>query len=127
MTTTGSDRSPVTDDPPLVTGCGRRMEVHCLRFVAPGRTIGRIALAVGPDRGGEPGLWAALTPDEARRLGRLLLDRADTAEQDAAGHDRARHNTPQHSTPQHDRAESAPDRQDAAAEHGTARTHTTAV
>jgi hypothetical protein len=112
MTTTGHDRSTVTDDPPLVTGCGRRIEVHCLRFVAPGRTIGRIALAVGQDQSGEPGLWAALTPDEARRLARLLLDHADTAEQDTA---------------QHDTAEAAPDRRDAAPGQGPAVTHPAAV
>ncbi|MEU6536948.1 hypothetical protein [Streptomyces sp. NPDC047000] len=87
MTTTGPLRSRTTDDPPLVTGCGRRIEVHCLRFRAPGHTIGRVALAVGQDQSGEPGMWAALTPDEARRLARLLLDHADTAQHDTRSAD----------------------------------------
>lgn len=89
MTTTGRDPSRTTDDPPLVTGCGRRVEVHCLRFVAPGHTIGRVALAVGQDQSGEPGMWAALTPDEARLLARLLLDHADTAQHDTGQNDTA--------------------------------------
>ena len=83
MTTTGRDRSSTTADPPLVTGCGRRIEVHCLRFAAPGHTIGRVALVVGQDQSGEPGTWAALTPEEARTLARLLLDHADTAQHDS--------------------------------------------
>ncbi|MFD7880556.1 hypothetical protein ACFV5G_41950 [Streptomyces sp. NPDC059766] len=63
-------------DGPLVTGCGRRIELRHLRIGRPDRPAHRIALAVGEARGGVPGAWAALSLDEARALGRLLLQEA---------------------------------------------------
>ncbi|MFI9250425.1 hypothetical protein [Streptomyces sp. NPDC053069] len=78
--TAGHDRS----DSPLVTRCGRRIDVRCLWLGQPERPVGRITLDVGEDQGGEPGVWAALTPDEARDLARLLLQQAGAAERPAA-------------------------------------------
>ncbi|KOV53585.1 hypothetical protein ADL00_33910 [Streptomyces sp. AS58] len=72
------------DEAPLVTKCGRRIEVRCLRFGRPDHPVDRIALAVGEDLGGEHGVWAALSPDEARGLARRLLQQADAAERSAA-------------------------------------------
>ncbi|MEU6772289.1 hypothetical protein [Streptomyces sp. NPDC046759] len=69
----------------IVTTCGRRIAVRCLRLGHPDRPVRRIALEVGEDRGGEPGVWAALSPDEARGLALLLLQQAGTAERPAAG------------------------------------------
>ncbi|MGW5433578.1 hypothetical protein ACWET9_41440 [Streptomyces sp. NPDC004059] len=65
----------------LVTRCGRRIEVRSLLLGHPDRPVSRIALDVGADQGGVPGVWAALTPDEARGLARLLLQRVGAAEQ----------------------------------------------
>ncbi|MGW2648916.1 hypothetical protein ACWC2T_29340 [Streptomyces sp. NPDC001393] len=88
MATAGSDRLYRTDDSrteqtPLVTRCGRRIDVRCLSLGHPDRPVSRIALAVGEDQGGEPGVWAALTPDEARGLARLLLQRIGAADRPA--------------------------------------------
>ncbi|WEO99485.1 hypothetical protein A6P39_038615 [Streptomyces sp. FXJ1.172] len=69
----------------LVTTCGRSIEVRHLRLGRPDRPVGRIALAVGEDRGGEPGVWAALTPQEARGLARMLLVEARAMERSAEG------------------------------------------
>jgi hypothetical protein len=77
--TAGNDRLGT----PLVTTCGRRIGVRCLWLGRPDRPVGRITLDVGEDQGGEPGVWAALTPDEARGLARLLLQQAGTAERPA--------------------------------------------
>ncbi|MFF7354911.1 MULTISPECIES: hypothetical protein [Streptomyces] len=79
--TAGDDRL----DPPVVTRCGRRIAVRCLWLGRPDRPVGRITLDVGEDQGGEPGVWAALTPEEARGLARLLLHQAGAAEQAATG------------------------------------------
>ncbi|GHE03254.1 hypothetical protein [Streptomyces alanosinicus] len=84
MTTTASDRLhgievSRAEQIPLVTGCGRRIEVRHLRLGPPDRPVRRIALNVGEDQGGEPGVWAALTPAEARGLARLLLQQAGQA------------------------------------------------
>lgn len=81
MTTAGSDRLERPEDghagePLLVTTCGRRIEVRHLHLGCQERPVSRIALAVGEDRGGVPGVWAALTPDEARGLARMLLVQA---------------------------------------------------
>ncbi|MFJ6837904.1 hypothetical protein [Streptomyces sp. NPDC091209] len=51
-------------------------EARQLRIGRPDRPAHRIALNVGEARGGVPGAWAALSPDEARALGRLLLQAA---------------------------------------------------
>ncbi|MQY36615.1 hypothetical protein SRB17_46170 [Streptomyces sp. RB17] len=88
MATAGNDRlhrteAGRTEENPLVTRCGRRIDVRCLRLGDPGRPVSRIALEVGEDQGGEPGVWAALTPDEARGLAHLLLQRIGAAEQPA--------------------------------------------
>ncbi|MFC9926481.1 hypothetical protein [Streptomyces sp. NPDC127190] len=64
----------------LVTTCGRRIAVRRLHLGLPDRAVGRITLDVGEDCGGEPGVWAALTPDEARDLARLLLGVAEAAD-----------------------------------------------
>jgi hypothetical protein len=80
MVTTGRDRPPTSEDNCVVTACGRRIAVRRL-WLAPGeRPISRLALDVGRDRGGEPGVWAALTADEARDLARLLLHHVGLAE-----------------------------------------------
>ena len=65
---------------PLVTACGRRITVKPLRLGAAGRPFARVALEVGPERGGVSRVWAGLSPDEARRLARLLGEQADRAE-----------------------------------------------
>ncbi|MFF4585724.1 hypothetical protein [Streptomyces sp. NPDC001388] len=80
MTTTGPDRLPTSEDGSLVTTCGRRIAVRCLRLAPADRPINRVTLRVGRDQGGEPGVWAALTPGEARDLARLLLAQAGLAE-----------------------------------------------
>ncbi|NIL53354.1 hypothetical protein HBK87_22750 [Streptomyces sp. 2BBP-J2] len=66
-----------------MTTCGRRIAVRRLRLATADRPISRIALDVGPDRGGEPGTWAALTAGEARDLADLLLRHAGLAERGA--------------------------------------------
>jgi hypothetical protein len=83
MATAERDRTSAAEDTPLVTTCGRRISVRSLRLAAGDRPIGRIALDVGQDQGGEPGMWAALTADEARALARLLLLHAQLAERGA--------------------------------------------
>ncbi|MEU4090354.1 hypothetical protein [Streptomyces aureus] len=47
-----------------------------LTLPTPGRGIGRVTLDVGPDQGDEHGVWASLTPAEARELARRLLAHA---------------------------------------------------
>ncbi|MEU4929092.1 hypothetical protein AB0G54_21635 [Streptomyces yokosukanensis] len=89
MTTAGTERLHTTNrieagraaEVPLVTRCGRRIEVRRLRLGPADRPVSRIALNVGEDQGGEPGVWAALTPDEALGLARLLLEQAGQVEQ----------------------------------------------
>ncbi|MEU8690179.1 hypothetical protein [Streptomyces sp. NPDC048665] len=78
----GIERSPVAESR-LVTMCGRRIEVRRLRLGLADRPVSRIALDVGEDRGGVPGVWASLTPDEARGLARLLLRQAGATEHPA--------------------------------------------
>ncbi|MCX2924273.1 hypothetical protein [Streptomyces sp. NEAU-W12] len=82
MTTTGRDlaTATATETPSLVTACGRRIAVRCLRLAPADRPISRVTLDVGQDQGGGPGTWAALTADEARDLARLLLLHAGLAE-----------------------------------------------
>ncbi|MFF4507383.1 hypothetical protein [Streptomyces sp. NPDC001401] len=80
MATAGRERPPTTDDTSLVTSCGRRIAVRRLRLAPADRPISRVTLNVGRDQGGEPGVWAALTADEARDLARLLLLHAGLAE-----------------------------------------------
>jgi len=81
MATAGRDGlARTTEDTCLVTTCGRRIAVRSLRLVPTDRPISRVALEVGQDQGGEPGVWAALTPDEARGLAGLLLLHAGLAE-----------------------------------------------
>jgi hypothetical protein len=80
MTTEGRDRNRPSDEPPLVTSCGRRIEVRCLRLAGPARPIARVTLDVGPDQGDEHGVWAALTIDEARELAHRLLAHAAVAD-----------------------------------------------
>ncbi|MFE7278631.1 hypothetical protein [Streptomyces sp. NPDC057623] len=80
MVTVREGRSPTAGDAPLVTTCGRRITVRCLRLASTDRPISRVALDVGRDQGGEPGVWAALTPDEAREIARRLLAHAALAE-----------------------------------------------
>ena len=79
MTASEQGRLHPAGEAPLVTSCGRRIEVKCLRLAAPERPISRIALEVGPDRGGEHGVWAALTASEARELAQRLLAQAELA------------------------------------------------
>ncbi|MFD9462648.1 hypothetical protein [Streptomyces sp. NPDC060027] len=65
---------------PLVTSCGRRIAVKELRLATRDRPIGRVTLDVGPDQGDEHGVWASLTPAEARELARRLLAHAALVE-----------------------------------------------
>ncbi|WP_075738713.1 hypothetical protein [Streptomyces acidiscabies] len=94
MTTAGPDRPPTGEDTTLVTTCGRTIAVSCLRLAAGDRPISRVTLDVGRDQGGEPGAWAALTPGEARDLGRLLLLHADLAEHGTGPLGPSRHDLP---------------------------------
>ncbi|WP_367318623.1 hypothetical protein [Streptomyces sp. HUAS ZL42] len=84
MATAGRDWSSATEDASLVTSCGRRIAVRCLRLAPTERPISRVTLDVGRDQGDEPGVWAALTADEARDLARLLLLHAGLAERAGA-------------------------------------------
>lgn len=66
---------------PLVTSCGRRIDVKFLRLAAAtDRPISRVALDVGPVRSGEPGTWASLTMSEALDLARRLMAQVRVAE-----------------------------------------------
>ncbi|MFG2310567.1 hypothetical protein ACGFS9_18110 [Streptomyces sp. NPDC048566] len=67
-------------DAPLVTSCGRRIAVKELRLFCPEHPVGRVTLDVGPDQGDEHGVWASLTPAEARELARRLLAHAALVE-----------------------------------------------
>ncbi|MEU9242852.1 hypothetical protein [Streptomyces sp. NPDC048385] len=80
MATTGRDRPPTSEGDCVVTTCGRRIAVRRLRLAPAERPISRVALDVGRDQGGEPGVWAALTVGEARDLALLLLLHAGLAE-----------------------------------------------
>jgi hypothetical protein len=51
-----------------------------MRLAARDRPIGRVTLDVGPDQGDEHGVWASLTPAEARELARRLLAHAALVE-----------------------------------------------
>nr|WSY50578.1 hypothetical protein OG999_10905 [Streptomyces sp. NBC_00886] len=66
---------------PLVTSCGRRIDVKFLRLAAAtDRPISRVALDVGPVRSGEPGTWASLTMGEALDLARRIMAQVRVAE-----------------------------------------------
>ncbi|MEV7246482.1 hypothetical protein AB0N92_35285 [Streptomyces sp. NPDC093248] len=78
MTQAGSGPSGSTEEISLVTTCGRRIAVRRLRFGSADRPVSRLALDVGEDRVGDPGVWAALTPDEARSLAGLLVQQSAT-------------------------------------------------
>ena len=54
--------------------------MRCLRLAPADPPISRVTLDVGRDQGGEPGVWTALTADEARDLAGLLLLHAGLAE-----------------------------------------------
>lgn len=54
--------------------------MKCLRLAASDQPISRVTLDVGPDRGGEPGIWASLTADEARDLAHRLVAQASFVE-----------------------------------------------
>ncbi|MBC7273562.1 MAG: hypothetical protein H5T76_33510 [Streptomyces sp.] len=82
MATARSDWPSTAEDTSVVTRCGRTIAVRRLRLAVADRPIGRVALDVGQDQGGEPGTWAALTADEARDLARLLLLHANRVERD---------------------------------------------
>ncbi|MFJ9122424.1 hypothetical protein ACIRJO_43840 [Streptomyces sp. NPDC102394] len=80
MATALHDRLQTSGDNGVVTACGRRIAVRCLRLTPTEPPISRVALDMGRDQGGEPGAWAALSAGEARGLARLLLQYADLAE-----------------------------------------------
>ncbi|MCX4757160.1 OsmC family protein [Kitasatospora purpeofusca] len=65
---------------PLVTACGRRIDVGQLKVDGPSVRIGRVTLDVGPETGGTSRIWAGLSPAEARELAQRLLDQAARAE-----------------------------------------------
>jgi hypothetical protein len=94
MTTAGRDRPPAAEDTSLVTACGRRIAVRYLRLAPANRPIGRVTLDVGRDQGGEPGVWAALSADEARDLARLLLLHAGLVERDTGSEAPPRQGSP---------------------------------
>lgn len=96
MATTGRVPPPGNGTAQLVTTCGRNIAVRRLRLAPAERHITRIALDVGRDRGGVPGVWAALTADEARDLARLLLLHADLADQDTEPVETIREDSPTH-------------------------------
>ncbi|WP_327312684.1 hypothetical protein [Streptomyces sp. NBC_01235] len=77
-----------------MTSCGRRIAVRRLRLAPAERPISRVALDVGRDQGGEPGVWAALTPGEARDLARLLLLHAGLTERGTEPADPSRKSSP---------------------------------
>ncbi|CAL9631655.1 hypothetical protein [Streptomyces sp. enrichment culture] len=85
MASTGRDVSGAAGATELVTGCGRRIVVKCLRLVPEERTLSRVTLDVGGHRDGGPGVWASLTATEARELARQLLERADVADHAPGG------------------------------------------
>ncbi|AXI81092.1 hypothetical protein C7M71_002120 [Peterkaempfera bronchialis] len=64
-----------------MTACGRRIAVAPLCIGAAGGPFARVALDVGPERGGASRAWAGLSPQEARGLAFLLLEQAARAEQ----------------------------------------------
>ncbi|WP_344630136.1 hypothetical protein [Streptomyces glaucosporus] len=84
MRETGRKRPHPAGDEPMVTSCDRMIAVKCLRLTMPDRPISRVALDVGPDRGGTPGTWMALTAPEARELARRLVAQAALAEHEAS-------------------------------------------
>jgi len=65
---------------PLVTSCGRRIDVKFLRLTVTDRPISRVTLGVSPVGSGEPGTWASLTANEARDLAGRLVSQACVAE-----------------------------------------------
>ncbi|MGX1910044.1 hypothetical protein ACWIID_14450 [Streptomyces phaeochromogenes] len=83
MTRSERGQLHLTGEAPLVTACGRRIEVRFLRLAPSDRPISRVTLEVGPDQSGEHGVWAALTASEARDLARRLLSQAALAESSA--------------------------------------------
>ncbi|MFJ5264709.1 hypothetical protein ACIQAC_30045 [Streptomyces sp. NPDC088387] len=85
---TAEDERPRGSSTSLVTTCGRRIAVRCLRLAPADRPISRVTLDVGRGQGDEPGAWAALTADEARGLAHLLLRQAGVAESAAEGRTR---------------------------------------
>lgn len=68
---------------PLITECGRRIEVGATSIPGPGPQAGRVTLDVGPEVGGFSKAWAGLRPAQARRLAQQLLEEAARAEQRA--------------------------------------------
>ncbi|MFJ6215629.1 hypothetical protein ACIQGZ_20200 [Streptomyces sp. NPDC092296] len=80
-------RQPIDGEPPapLVTSCGRLIKVAMLCFGSLDRPFARIALEIGPERGGASRVWAGLHPQEARRLAGLLLEQAARAEREDGG------------------------------------------
>lgn len=63
------------------TTCGRDVSVGWLILGGTERPARRVSLDVGHSPGRDDGTWAALTPQEARRLASALLRQASTAEQ----------------------------------------------
>jgi hypothetical protein len=80
MATSGQMRLRPAGEAPLVTSCGRRIEVRFLLLALTDRPISRVTLEVGPVRSGEPGAWASLTANEARALAHRLMVQACLAE-----------------------------------------------
>ncbi|WP_354637290.1 OsmC family protein [Kitasatospora camelliae] len=69
---------------PLVTACGRRIDVGQLKVDGPAAWIGRVTLDVGPETGGTSRIWAGLSPAEARELAQRLLDQAARTENESS-------------------------------------------
>jgi hypothetical protein len=82
MAKSGSGAPQPVAEAQLVTSCGRLIAVKYLRLVTTGQPFSRVTLDLGPDCGGVPGAWAALTSQEARELARRLLAQASLAERE---------------------------------------------
>ncbi len=71
---------PGTDHLRMRTSCGRTLDVAVMKLGNEHRPTGRVTMRVGQCPQCGDGSWAALTPGEARQLGRALLAQAADAE-----------------------------------------------
>jgi putative redox protein len=71
------------DHASLRTTCGREVRVGRLALAAGERPARRVSLDIGKSPGQDDGIWAGLTPAEARWLGAALFGQAAAADRDA--------------------------------------------
>lgn len=62
------------------TTCGRELTVSHLRLDRIAHPTARVTVSIPRRAEDHDGVWAGLTPDEARRLAALLLAHAETAD-----------------------------------------------